>query len=61
MENILTLKKPSTFANLLMEKPGSSVDIAKKVRITPEEQRNFLEKYLRLYLEFDSGTVLSFC
>ena len=44
-----------------MEKPGSWVDIAKKVRITPEEQRNFLEKYLRLYLEFDSGTVLSFC
>ena len=41
LKNVFTLKKSSTFANLLMEKPGYWVGITKKVRITPEEERNF--------------------
>ena len=38
LENIFTLKKPSAFANLLMEKPGNRFAIAKIVRITSEEE-----------------------
>ena len=41
LKNIFTLKKSSRFANQLMEKAGNWVAIAKKVGISPEEERNF--------------------
>ena len=37
----LNWKKSSPFANLLMKKQDNWVGIAKKVRITPEEERDF--------------------
>ena len=47
---IYTLKKSSTLASLLMEKPGKWFAIIK-----------IWEKDLHLYLRFPSGTVFSFC
>ena len=37
LKNILTLKKSATFANMLMEKPGNWLAVAKNVGKTPEE------------------------
>ena len=50
---IYTLKKSSTFANLLMEKPGNWFAIAKMWEI--------LRKGPASLLRFYSGTVFSFC
>ena len=57
---IYTLKKSSTFANLLMEKPGNWFAIAKmweKHLKKKEILRKGPASLLRLY----SGTVFSFC
>ena len=56
LKNIFTSKRSSRFAYLLMEKPGNWFAIVKKWR-----RKTFKEKYLHLYLKFDSGTVFSFC
>ena len=57
LKNIFTLKKPSRFAYLLMEKPGNWFAIVKKWR----RRKAFKEKYLHLYLKFESGTVFRAC
>ena len=49
LKNMFTLKKPSRFVYLLMEKPGNWFSIVKKWR------------RMHLYLRVDSGTVFSFC
>ena len=57
---IYTLKKSSTFANLLMENPGNWFTIAKmwEKHLKKEEiLRKWAAPLLRLY----SGTVFSFC
>ena len=37
----ISIKKSSTFANLLMEKPGNWFAIAKMWEKAPEEEKNF--------------------
>ena len=56
LKNIFIFKKSSRFAYLLKEKPGNWFAIVKKWR-----RKAFKEKYLHLYLKFDSGTIFSFC
>ena len=60
LKNIFTLKKSSTFANLLMEKPGIDL-LWQKCEKNTRRKKKFQEKNQHLYLKFYSGTVFSFC
>ena len=57
---VYRLKKSSTFANLLMEKPGNWFAIA-KMREKHPQKKDILRKGPASLLRFYSGTVFSFC
>ena len=57
---IYTLKKSSTFANLLMEKPGNWFATAKMWE-KHLKKREILRKGPASLLRFYSGTIFSFC
>ena len=61
LRNIFTLKRSSTFANLLMEKPVNWFATVKMWKKKTQNKKNLYLKNLHLYLKNHSGTVFSSC